>query len=86
MPQARALLARCGGALHHVHCTEDGRVSYRPYRETSQALMRLLRRFVNAAVVERASIDEAYVLCKPPAALAATYSGRAVPPVAGRSI
>jgi nucleotidyltransferase/DNA polymerase involved in DNA repair len=27
---------------------------------------RLLKRFVNAAVVERASIDEAFILCQPP--------------------
>jgi len=36
-----------------------------PCREASGALMRLLKRFMNARVVEKASIDEAYVLCAP---------------------
>lgn len=38
--QARALLRRVGGEVVHVYCEEGLRVSYRPYRETSQALMR----------------------------------------------
>jgi nucleotidyltransferase/DNA polymerase involved in DNA repair len=64
--QARALLTPVGGRVVHAYCEEGARVSYRPYREASGALMRLLRRFVNARVVEKASIDEAYVLCTPP--------------------
>lgn len=43
-----------------------GSCNYRPYREASAALLRLLRRFVAAAAVEKASIDEAFVLCAAP--------------------
>ncbi|KAI8472519.1 MAG: hypothetical protein J3K34DRAFT_457786 [Monoraphidium minutum] len=67
--QARAILEAAGGRLVHVYCEGGNRVSYRPYREASGALMRLMRRFLNAAVVEKASVDEAYVLCTAPAGL-----------------
>lgn len=51
----------------HVHTEPDGRVSYRPYREASAALLQLLRSGLpppfgaSIGVVERASIDEAYI-------------------------
>lgn len=52
--QARALLSKVGGEVVHVHCEEDEgevmgnghtrapapRVSYRPYRETSAAMIK----------------------------------------------
>ncbi len=42
-PQARRLLAAVGGRLVHVYCEAGTRPSYRPYRETSAALMRYVR-------------------------------------------
>ncbi|WIA21172.1 hypothetical protein OEZ85_005479 [Tetradesmus obliquus] len=66
--QARVLLSAAGGLLVHVFTEPDGRVSYRPYREASAALMRLLSSGLPpaaascVAVVEKASIDEAYLL------------------------
>eukprot|EP00775_Hariotina_reticulata_P006163 gene6163-6401_t len=91
--KASAILSAAGGVLAHVFTEPDGRVSYRPYREASAALMRLLRvggdtaaaaaaassrsshhsRGPSAAgcfgvggvtllVVEKASIDEAFLL------------------------
>ncbi|KAG1669570.1 hypothetical protein FOA52_006343 [Chlamydomonas sp. UWO 241] len=59
--QARTVLARVGGSLVHVFCEDGHRVSYRPYREMSQALMRLMKSFPASAVVQKASIDEAYI-------------------------
>ncbi|KAF8054947.1 Poli [Scenedesmus sp. PABB004] len=64
--QARALLAAAGGRLVHVFTEPDGRVSYRPYREASAALLRLLRGLPPpagglVAEVERGSIDEAFL-------------------------
>lgn len=38
--QARALLVPAGGRVVHVALEEGGRVTYRPYREASAALMR----------------------------------------------
>jgi nucleotidyltransferase/DNA polymerase involved in DNA repair len=66
--EAAALLRAVGGRLVHVHTTATSRVSYKPYRQASEALMALLRALPGAAVVERASIDEAFLL---PAAAAA---------------
>ncbi|KAF6250789.1 hypothetical protein COO60DRAFT_739178 [Scenedesmus sp. NREL 46B-D3] len=66
--QARTLLSAAGGVVVHVFTEPDGRVSYRPYREASAALLRLLSCGLPSpasacvAVVEKASIDEAYLL------------------------
>jgi hypothetical protein len=38
--EARALLKEVGGQVAHVYCEEGFRVSYRPYREASAALIR----------------------------------------------
>lgn len=39
--QARRLLSVAGGQVVHVFCDDGGtRVSYRPYRETSAALLK----------------------------------------------
>ncbi len=38
--EARALLRPLGGEVAHVYCEEGLRVSYRPYREASSALIR----------------------------------------------
>ncbi|KAG2487735.1 hypothetical protein HYH03_013733 [Edaphochlamys debaryana] len=60
--EARRLLAAAGGRLVHVYCEDGTRPSYRPYREVSAALMRLLRGLLPpGAVLEKASIDEAYM-------------------------
>lgn len=59
------LLKRVGGHVTHVHVEEGYRISYKPYREMSERLMALLETFTLAAVVEKASIDEAFVLCHP---------------------
>ncbi|PNH03652.1 DNA polymerase IV [Tetrabaena socialis] len=64
---ARRLLAAVGGRVVHVYCEDGTRPSYKPYREASAALMRLLRSLLPAgAVLEKASIDEAYILVPPP--------------------
>ncbi|PSC72656.1 protease 2 isoform A [Micractinium conductrix] len=60
--EARRLLAPLGGRVVHVFTADGGRVSYQPYREASARLLRLLRALPWAAVVEKASIDEAFVL------------------------
>lgn len=38
--QARRLLSKVGGEVVHVFSEEGMRISYRPYREMSAALMR----------------------------------------------
>ncbi|KAL4440655.1 hypothetical protein ABPG77_000364 [Micractinium sp. CCAP 211/92] len=78
--EARRLLAAVGGRVVHVHLAEGGRVSYQPYRELSARLLRLLRAQPWAAVVEKASIDEAFVLIKQANPGAATASTAAAEP------
>ncbi|KAK9863912.1 hypothetical protein WJX84_000340 [Apatococcus fuscideae] len=63
--EARAIVQRIGGNVAHVHLEPGARVSYGPYRDVSRTFMALLRRFPSVAVVEKASIDEAYLLCMP---------------------
>ena len=63
---ARKALALVGGKVVHVHTEEGYRVSYGPYRDASSRLMRVLEGLPCAAVVERASIDEAFILYRPP--------------------
>ena len=69
---ARALLRRVGGTLVHVHTTAGQRVSYRPYLAASSELHGTLASAelasilvgsdrADGVVVEKASIDEAYV-------------------------
>lgn len=41
-----------------------GRVSYKPYRDVSKIFINRLRQFAEVGVIEKASIDEAYVLYK----------------------
>ena len=60
--QARSLLSKVGGRVHHVHMEAGGRVSYKPYRDVSKVLIHRLRQFVGVGVIEKASIDEAYIL------------------------
>ena len=50
-----------GGVVHHVHMAAGGRVSYGPYRDVSKQLVARLRRFAGVGVIEKASIDEAYI-------------------------
>lgn len=38
-----------------------GRVSYKPYRDVSKVFIQRLRRFAGVGVIEKASIDEAYI-------------------------
>lgn len=45
-------------------CTTACRISYRPYRDMSERFFKLLFQLEDAAVVERASIDEAFILCR----------------------
>ncbi len=59
---AAALLRAVGGRMVHVHTTATSRLSYKPYRVASDALMTLLRALPGASVVEKASIDEAFLL------------------------
>lgn len=59
--QARTLLSRVGGIVHHVHMEAGGRVSYKPYRDVSKVFIQRLRRFAGVGVIEKASIDEAYI-------------------------
>lgn len=40
-----------------------GRVSYGPYRDVSKQLIARLRKFAGVGIVEKASIDEAYIQC-----------------------
>lgn len=40
-----------------------GRVSYGPYRDVSKQLIARLRKFAGVGVIEKASIDEAYIQC-----------------------
>ena len=69
---ARALLRRVGGTLVHVHTAAGQRVSYRPYLAASSELHGTLASAelasilvgsdrADGVVVEKASIDEAYV-------------------------
>ena len=60
--QARVLLSKVGGIVHHVHMEAGGRVSYKPYRDVSKALISRLRQFAGVGIIEKASIDEAYIL------------------------
>ena len=41
-----------------------GRVSYKPYRDVSKMFIDRLRQFAGVGVIEKASIDEAYLLYK----------------------
>lgn len=50
--------------MHHVHMEAGGRVSYKPYRDVSKVLISRLRQFAGVGVIEKASIDEAYILFK----------------------
>jgi len=50
--------------VHHVHMEAGGRVSYKPYRDVSKVLISRLRQFAGVGVIEKASIDEAYILFK----------------------
>eukprot|EP00730_Choanoeca_flexa_P003227 TRINITY_DN11333_c0_g1_i8.p1 TRINITY_DN11333_c0_g1~~TRINITY_DN11333_c0_g1_i8.p1 ORF type:complete len:449 (+),score=65.94 TRINITY_DN11333_c0_g1_i8:60-1406(+) len=62
---ARAILKPINGRLLHVYCDPSGRVSYRPYRQRSQAMVALLRSLLSPEdVIEVASIDEVYILRK----------------------
>ena len=65
--EARRLLRAVGGQVVHVHLAPGGRVSYQPYREASARMMRLLRTLPWVAVLEKASIDEAFLLLHPAA-------------------
>lgn len=38
-----------------------GRVSYKPYRDVSKVFIQRLRQFAGVGVIEKASIDEAYI-------------------------
>ena len=60
--QARGLLSKVGGIVHHVHMEAGGRVSYKPYRDVSKVFIQRLRHFAGVDVIEKASIDEAYIL------------------------
>lgn len=62
--EARRLLSKVGGIVHHVHMEAGGRVSYKPYRDVSKVLISRLRQFAGVGVIEKASIDEAYILFK----------------------
>ena len=64
--QARAIMQRIGGNVTHVHLEPGARVSYRPYRDVSRTFFMMLRRFPQVSVVEKASIDEAFLLLAPP--------------------
>lgn len=63
--QARAIMQRIGGNVAHVHLEPGARVSYGPYREVSRTFVSLLRSFPAVSAIEKASIDEAYLLCMP---------------------
>ncbi|KAK9831624.1 hypothetical protein WJX74_003145 [Apatococcus lobatus] len=63
--EARALMQRIGGNVVHVHLEPGARVSYGPYRDVSRTFVSLLRSFPAVSVIEKASIDEAYLLCMP---------------------
>ena len=39
-----------------------GRVSYKPYRDASKVLIHRLQQFAGVGIIEKASIDEAYIL------------------------
>ena len=41
-----------------------GRVSYKPYRDVSKVFISRLRQFAGVGIIEKASIDEAYILYK----------------------
>ena len=64
--QARKLLREVGGKVAHVFVEEGYRISYRPYREMSALFHKLLRAMVDVqawqGVIEKASIDEAFIL------------------------
>lgn len=59
--QARSLLSKVGGIVHHVHMEAGGRVSYKPYRDVSKVFIQRLRQFGGVGIIEKASIDEAYI-------------------------
>jgi nucleotidyltransferase/DNA polymerase involved in DNA repair len=64
--EARKLLHAVGGKVVHVHVEDGHRISYRPYREASARFHRLLGSVAaeedSTLVVEKASIDEAFIL------------------------
>lgn len=56
------MLSKVAGIVHHVHMEAGGRVSYKPYRDVSKLFIQRLRQFAGVGVIEKASIDEAYIL------------------------
>lgn len=64
--EARRLLREVGGKVAHVFVEEGYRISYRPYREMSALFHKLLRAQDEITawqgVIEKASIDEAFIL------------------------
>eukprot|EP00892_Ulva_mutabilis_P003919 jgi/Ulvmu1/189/UM001_0193.1 len=62
--EARKLLRAVHGKVVHVHLEDGYRISYRPYREMSDRFFKLLRQLEEVEVIERASIDEAFILCR----------------------
>lgn len=61
--KARALLNSVNGVVAYVHVEQGGRVSYRPYRDASAKFFALLNTLELASIVEKGSIDEAFILC-----------------------
>lgn len=61
--KARAILKAVDGVVAYVHVEEGGRISYQPYREASATFFEMLNNLELASVVEKGSIDEAFILC-----------------------
>lgn len=61
--KARALLKSVNGVVAYVNVEDGGRISYKPYREASAQFFAMLRSLELASVVEKGSIDEAFILC-----------------------
>ncbi|KAK3269906.1 hypothetical protein CYMTET_21673 [Cymbomonas tetramitiformis] len=64
--EARQILQRVGGQCVHVYTEKGARVSYKPYRQMSNALLRLAKQVAGVEVIEKASIDEVYATVAPP--------------------
>lgn len=77
---ARALLKRVNGVVAYVHVEEGGRISYKPYREVSTKFFAMLSSLELASVVEKGSIDEAFILCSTSGSTAATGAFFLPPP------
>lgn len=63
--EARRLLKAVHGKVVHVHVADGHRISYSPYRRMSARFHRVLQRFEAAnpaLLVEKASIDEAFIM------------------------